>query len=488
MACYEEEVERLTTFQMNNAIDAALSPKKILRVAYYIRVSHAEQVSKENSLPAQKKALEEWTQKQGAKCVGLYADEGKTAAKQIRKRKEIHRLLQDIRDDKIDLVIFTRFDRFTRNPEEYFKMMETFNEKGVQWKAIAQPELDLNTDMGQTLILFYLGMGRQEIANISERIKATASVRIQKGSPITGSQNMPMSHTIGTDDRGNKIVIKDPETEPLVWAYINHYEQHHSKRAATFHVNELFGVDHHYNSYNNMMKNTMMYGHYKGTDGYCDAYVTKERWESWQEINKKNIWHRSSDEDAVYIFSQLCECGCCGKRMVGTSTTTRGRKYYYYRCNKAMMSGQCDLKYTQSETKIEKYLLERIKPEIEQYIADYELKLAQPVQRPKVDKVKKLEQELERVNYQFQKNRISVEKYDEQYEDLVKRISEARAEEEAAEKPPEPKDLEPLKEFLKMDILKIYPTLSREEKRILWRSVIDNIVVSKDGNLTVKFL
>ena len=478
----------MTTFQINNAIDNALNPKKVLRVAYYIRVSTAEQVSKENSLPAQKAALDAWTEAKGAKCVGVYADEGKTAAKQIRKRKEIHRLLQDIRDDKIDLVIFTRFDRFTRNPEEYFKMMETFNEKGIQWKAIAQPELDLNTDMGQTLILFYLGMGRQEIANISERIKATAAVRIQKGSPITGAHNMPLSHTIGLDDRGNKIVIRDPEKEPIVWAYINHYEQHHSKRAATIYVNELFGVDHNYNAYGNMMKNTMMYGHYKGTDGYCESYVTKERWESWQAMNKKNIWHRSSVDDNVYIFTQLVICGCCDNRMCGTWGSSRGRKYYYYRCNKAHVSRLCERKYTISEAKLENYLLEQIKPEIEKHIAEYEVKLAQPVQRPKVDKVKKLEQELERVNYQFQKNRISVEKYDEQYEDLVKRISEARAEEVAAEKPPEPKDLEPLKEFLKMDIFSTYPTLSREEKRTLWRSVIDKIVVSLDGEFTVKFL
>ncbi len=488
MACCENEVERLTTFQMNNAISTALNPKKVLRVAYYIRVSTAEQVSKENSLPAQKAALDAWTEKQGAKCVGLYADEGKTAAKQIRKRKAIHQMLQDIRDDKIDLVIFTRFDRFTRNPEEYFKMMETFNAAGVQWKAINQPELDLNTDMGQTLILFYLGMGRQEIANISERIKATAAVRIQKGSPVTGAHNMPISHTIGLDDRGNKIVIRDPEKEPLVWAYIDHYEQHHSKRAATFHVNDLFGVDYHYNTYDKFMKSTFMYGHYKGNDRYCEAYVTKERWESWQAINKKNIWHRKSEENAVYIFTQLCVCSCCGRRLSGSKTCPNGTTYYYYRCNKSMMGGTCAQKTKGSEAKIEKYLLERIKPEIEQYIAEYEVKIAQPVQRPKVDKVKKLEQELERVNYQFQKNRISIEKYDEQYEDLVNRISEARAEEEAAEKPPEPKDLEPLKEFLKMDILKLYPTLSREEKRILWRSVIDNIVVSKDGSVTVKFL
>lgn len=478
----------MTTFQMNNAIDVALNPKKVLRVAYYIRVSTAEQVSKDNSLPAQKLALDAWTEKQGAKCVGLYADEGKSASKQLHKRKAIHRMLQDIRDDKIDLVIFTRFDRFTRNPEDYFKVMETFNEKGVQWKAINQPELDLNTNMGQMLIMFYLGINKQESNNISERGKATVGVRIQKGLPITGSQNMPMSHTIGTDERGNKIVIRDPKTEEIVREYIRHYEIHHSKRAATFHVNEMFGVDYHYNSYNIMMKSTMMYGHYKGTDGYCEAYVTKERWESWQRINKKNIWHRSSDEESVYIFSQLCECSSCGSRMAGTSAPARGKKYYYYRCNKSAMSSACSQKMKASEAKIEKYLLEQIKPEIEKYITDYEVKLAQPVQRPKVDKVKKLEQELERVNYQFQKNRISVEKYDEQYEDLVKRIAEARAEEEAAEKPPEPKDLTPLKEFLKMDILSIYPTLSREEKRILWRSVVSNIVVGKDGSFTVKFL
>lgn len=471
-------------------VDEIVDPitKKVLRVAYYIRVSTAEQVSKENSLPAQQAALDAWCEKNGAKCVGVYADEGKTAAKQIRKRKAIHRLLQDIRDDKIDLVIFTRFDRFTRNPEEYFKMMETFNEKGVQWKAINQTELDLNTDMGQTLILFYLGMGRQEIANVSERIKATAAVRIQKGSPITGAHCLPLSHTISTDDKGHKIVIKDPATEPIVWAYVEHYEQHHSKRAATFHVNELFGLEHSYNVYNKMINNTLMYGHYKGVDDYCEPYVSKERWESWQAINKKNIWHRSTDEENIYIFTQLLNCGTCGNRLCGTSTTSNGRRYHYYRCNKSSMSKQCTQARTMNEMKIEKLLLKRIKPEIEQYIADYELKLAQPVQRPKVDKVKKLEQELERVNYQFQKNRISIEKYDEQYEDLVKRISEARAEEEAAEKPPEMKDLEHLKEFLKMDILSVYPTLSREEKRILWRSVISSIDIYPDGTMSVNYL
>ena len=271
-----------------NLIEQHKEMQRVIRVAFYIRVSTSEQVSKENSLPAQKLALEKYAEENGMKVVGLYADEGKTAAKQIRKRKAIHEMLADIRDEKIDLVTFTRFDRFTRNPVEYFKMMETFDAAGIQWKAINQPELDLNTPMGQTLILFYLGIGQQEIANISERIIATAQVRIQKGSPITGAHCLPFTHTIGHNDRGDKIVIWDVEQLPAFWAYIDHYELNHSKRAAMIHANEMTGAKHNYNAYMNTMNNTLMYGHYKGTDNYCEPLVTKERWDTWQQIQKKN--------------------------------------------------------------------------------------------------------------------------------------------------------------------------------------------------------
>lgn len=476
----------MKTYQESAFIDP--TTKKILRVAYYIRVSTAEQVSRDNSLPAQKLELDAWTKDNGAKCVGVYADEGRSASKQLHKRKGIHQLLQDIRDDKIDLVIFTRFDRFTRSPEDYFKVMETFNAKGVQWKAIDQPELDLNSNMGQMMIMFYLGINKQESNNISERGKATAMVRIQKRLPVTGSQCMPMSHKSGVDENGHKVVIRDPETEHLVWAYIEHFEKHHSKRAATMYVNETFDVNYQYAQYEKLLKSTFMYGHYKGVDNYCEAYVTQERWESWQQMGKKNIWHRSSNENILYIFTQLVECSECGRRMCGTSTKPRvDKQYYYYRCNYARKSGSCAHTKTHNESKIEKYLISQIKPEIEKYIAEYELQLAQPVHRPKVDKVKKLEKELERVNYQFQKNRISIEKYDEQYEDLAKRIAEAKSE-QAADDIPAPKDLDALKALLDTDLINLYPDLSRSEKLTLWRSVIEKIVLSPDGKITVKFL
>lgn len=466
--------------------EAILAPQqKVLRVAYYIRVSTSEQVSKENSLPAQKIALDEYASAHGMKCVGVYADEGKTAAKEIRRRKAIHAMLADIEAGKIDLVIFTRFDRFTRNPTEYFKIMETFDKAGVQWKATMQQELDLNTDMGQTLILFYLGMGRQEIANISERIKATAAVRIQKKLPISGAQNMPIGYTIGTDEKGQKIVAKDPEMEPVVWAYINHFELHHSKRAAMLHANELFGLNLRYRTYSRILENTLYYGHYRGVDDYCEPYVTKERHENWKRIGIKNVWKRENARS--YIFTSLIRCPSCGCLCTGNAIekkTVAGESYfyYYYRCTKAVSYKLCDYRRNFSENKVEKYLLNHIHEEIERYISQLELESKEPVKKAKVD-IGKLEAELERVNYQFQKNRINVETYDKKYDEIMAKIAEATKDEEPQ---PQERNLQPLRDFLKIDLASIYPTMTRDEKRALWRSVISEIEI-EDGKFKAKF-
>ena len=468
-----------------NLIEQHKEMQRVIRVAFYIRVSTSEQVSKENSLPAQKLALEKYAEENGMKVVGLYADEGKTAAKQIRKRKAIHEMLADIDAGKIDLVIFTRFDRFTRNPAEYYKMMETFDKAGIQWRAIAQPELDLNTPMGQTLILFYLGIGQQEIANISERIIATAQVRIQKGAPITGAHCLPFTHTIGVNDRGDKIVIWDTEQLPAFWAYIDHYELNHSKRAAMIHANELTGAKHNYNAYANAMNNTLMYGHYKGTDNYCEPLVTKERWDTWQQIQKKNVRVRKTKRE--YIFTQLCICPSCGNRMAGhyTQSSNKKRTYHYYRCNKARQHDMCTNMFAANELAIEKHLLETIKPEIERYIAEYELAQKEPVKKTSnADKIKKLEKKLQRVNYQYEEDRISQEEYDQKYKAIVDEMATLRVEDtkEVTER-----DLEPLRAFLSLDLDTIYKSLTREEKRALWRSVVSEIHLHPDGRIDPRF-
>ena len=93
----------------------------IVRVALYIRVSTDEQVREGYSLEAQKAHLLEYAKKNGYSVVGLYADEGITARKSYKKRKEFMRLISDVEAGKIDLILFIKLDRWFRSVADIIK-------------------------------------------------------------------------------------------------------------------------------------------------------------------------------------------------------------------------------------------------------------------------------------------------------------------------------------------------------------------------------
>ena len=80
--------------------------EKIKRCAIYIRVSTAEQMVHGKSLEAQREYLACYAKDHGMIVAGVYADEGKTARKELKKRKAIHALLEDVNAKKIDVILF----------------------------------------------------------------------------------------------------------------------------------------------------------------------------------------------------------------------------------------------------------------------------------------------------------------------------------------------------------------------------------------------
>ena len=67
--------------------------EKIKRCALYIRVSTAEQCMHGKSLEAQREYLACYAKDHGMIVAGIYADEGKTARKELKKRKGCDPLL-----------------------------------------------------------------------------------------------------------------------------------------------------------------------------------------------------------------------------------------------------------------------------------------------------------------------------------------------------------------------------------------------------------
>ena len=165
---------------------------KILRCAIYIRVSTSEQMMHGKSLEAQREYLERYAAEHGMVVVGVYADEGKTARKELKKRKSIHLLLKDVQNGKIDVIIFWRIDRWFRNLSDFYKVQDILDEYGVYWTSASEPGIKMETRDGRLQLNVVLSIGQNEVDTTSERIRFVNEASIRQGKLIFGEANMPL--------------------------------------------------------------------------------------------------------------------------------------------------------------------------------------------------------------------------------------------------------------------------------------------------------
>lgn len=84
----------------------------MLKAALYARVSSEEQAKRENSIPAQLRALREYCRKNNIEIFKEYKDEGITG--QISKRPAFQQMLSAAFSGKINVILVHKFDRFAR--------------------------------------------------------------------------------------------------------------------------------------------------------------------------------------------------------------------------------------------------------------------------------------------------------------------------------------------------------------------------------------
>jgi len=123
--------------------------ERIQRCGIYIRVSTSEQMMHGKSLEAQKDYLSQYAASHNMTIAGVYADEGKTARKELKKRKAIHSLLADVKAGKIDVILFWRLDRWFRNMSDFYKVQEILDEHGVNWISASEPGINMETRDGR---------------------------------------------------------------------------------------------------------------------------------------------------------------------------------------------------------------------------------------------------------------------------------------------------------------------------------------------------
>lgn len=444
---------------------------KMIRVVFYIRVSTEEQKLHGLSLKTQRMKLEEYAEKHNYKVVGIYADEGVSGRKPIKKRPQLQQMLNDAKKGMFDLILFIKLDRYFRSVAEYHDCQRILDEHDIKWTA-TEEKYDLTTANGRAFVNMKLTIAELEADTTSERIVLVNDYKVKQGLVVTGRPCYGWKIAKTVD--GRKINVIDDTKEAEVRELLDLIEIHQSFSKAVKIVQEKYDVNTYQKTYRKLVSNTWLYGKYRDNENYCEAYITKERFDRIQKIIKKNT--RIRENSYEYLFSTLVTCDFCGSNMSGNyNIKSNGQPYFAYRCNHRMRPNVKCFKASHSigERTIEKYLLANMNNIINDYIVNAEVS-ASKVVKPKKSKRESIIKEMERLNTMYQKGRIDEEKYDEEYDRLNNQLKKENDEEIVYEKGA---NLEELNKLLQMDIKEIYNSLNREHKKAFWQNLIKEIFV-----------
>lgn len=423
------------------------------------------------SLRAQEDNLVQYAQEHGYKIVDIYRDEGNSARKPITKRKVVLQLLEDVKTNKIDLILFIKLDRWTRNVEAYHSVQKILDANNVSWQATME-DYETLTANGRFKVNIMLSVNESESDRTSERIKFVFEGKRQRKEWCFTGPVWPYGYMPEIID-GAKRCVKNPELEPIVQDFWDYVVKYNSVRKAGIYCCEKYGITRNYRSWMVTARNELYTGTFHGVENYCPPYISRSDWE--RIILGHEIIKKTQSPDRVYLFTGLIRCPCCGNTMKATFKTypnNRAKEYNGYRCNNAKLR-TCDFRHQLSERKIEKYLLEHIQEDLQQYVIQTEAEQTKRRPQPKVQDLVSLNEKLRRLNVIF----ISGNMSDGDYAAETKRIKSEIDKAKQLEYEQRPIDLTAIKAFLSSDFLSTYDTLAKEDKRRLWRAMIEEIYI-----------
>lgn len=440
---------------------------KVKRCAIYIRVSTEEQHLNGLSLPAQRKALTEFAEHNGYTIVDYYADEGISARKSMKYRKGLLRLLEDVKRDKIDMILVTKLDRWFRNIKDYNITEEILQAHNCYWKTIFE-NYDSSTANGQMVINIMLSVNQAECDRTSERIKAVLDYKRSIGEVTSGKCACYGYKVV------NNRLVKDESVSDIIEDAYDHYRSCYSIRNTVQYLEQKYGDRApSCNKVDRLFKNETYAGKDKDNYNYCEPYITYSEFQKFRQISSAKSYSVGSYEP--YIFSSLIKCPWCGNNYTGYRQKQKLKNggesiYIKYRCGNKFGRHSCA---HFSEHKIEEYMLTHVSARLQEELARVQLKTRQ--QRKGHD-AEALHKEMDRLNILFQKGRITENYYDEQYELLEQQIKEC----EGAEKPVDLSAYDSLLAAFSGDWQEMYVKLDKAHKQAFWKSTISSIEIDRE--------
>ena len=314
------------------------------RVAIYCRVSTRNQGESGLSLENQRIRCTKYCEDHDYEIAKIYID---VASAKDMDRPEMDKLRASARDNEFEIMMALKLDRISRVPRDFYNLIEEMNtlDKGV---IVVEDHWETTTPAGRMMagMLIQFAAFEREIG--VERTKSAGRQRASEGKPGGGKP------PIGYDRKDKLFIINKPEAKIVKRIYDEYVmgigpakiaaglnregfrTKTHYKADGKFWLgNKEFTQKHIHNYITNPLYKGVIFHSGENFQGIHEAIVSKELWESAQNIVKfnsqsKNLGNSIRDQ---HILAGLVKCEICGDLISAYGGTGKQKKvYHYYHC------------------------------------------------------------------------------------------------------------------------------------------------------------
>ncbi|TYQ00223.1 DNA invertase Pin-like site-specific DNA recombinase [Tenacibaculum adriaticum] len=401
--------------------------KKAVLIA---RVSTTDQKDNGYSLPQQKDLLYDFCNRNNIEVVE-YLEEDYTGT--TLERPQIKRLRKLVSSKKIDLVLFHKWDRFSRKTSLGLVEIEKIQDKGIEINAIAE-YIDFNIPQQRMMLFMYLGLGEVENAVRSQRTKNGIIGALKEGRHVNKA---PIGYLNAKDPNNpsKPLIVPCPTKAPLIQDIFNEYATGYYSQEHLRKKYQKLGITRSKSQFSNMLSNILYTGkiiipenngnkeeirnalHEPIIDIVTFNKVQKVK--SGKANVRLNSKKNSKYEEIMPLRGGVLECSKCGRNLTGSPSKSRNGSYtFYYHCDTKKGCGErfrIDLAHYELEV-----LLNSLKPpkEVVELFKEILIDSYKSNQSNRINTIKKLkkqraqiEEKLDNTTEKYIENAIDKESY-----------------------------------------------------------------------------
>ena len=310
------------------------------RAYLYIRVSTDEQAERGYSQKHQDDRLRQHCDHHNIEIVGNYWED--YSAKTF-DRPEFNKFLTHIKSHRntADLLLFLKWDRFSRNIAEAYAMINQLAKLGIEPQSIEQP-LDLSIPENKMMLAFYLAA--PEVENDRRSLNTIAGMRraMKEGRHVNMA---PRGYRNVRDEMNNPIIAPGKDAPHIIWAFEEMAKGVHNIMDVWKMVKSR-GLKIGKSQMWKMLRNPVYCGRifipaYKNEEAMVvkakhEPLVSGALFDDVQDIlngSKRKRPPKNSLKEELPLRGYL-QCVRCKGKLTGSASKGNGGRYFYYHCTK----------------------------------------------------------------------------------------------------------------------------------------------------------